>query len=193
MVGVLSLTIVLAQLGVMGRAGDDWSQYDRRAVRVMRVLDGGTLIIRLAGGSEARVRLVGIGAPAVAAAADCAFWGLESRLALASRVEGREVVLRLEPTQTRTADGSLLAHVYLSDTEHVNVELLRAGSAYADRPSPHALSAHFEQAENEARVKRRGLWKDVTEPQMPPWRQEWLRDLRETRAVERRWRPATRP
>ena len=190
--GVLALTIVLSQTGVVGRAGDDWSRYERRAVRVVRVLNGGTLLVRSTGGSETALQLVGVDAPG-AAATNPDYWGAESRLELAARVEGREATLRLEATQTRSAEGSLLAHVYLNDTEHVNLELLRAGSAYADRRSPHALSAQFEQAENEARGKRRGLWKNVTESQMPAWRQNWLRDLREKRAAERRPLPASRP
>ncbi len=43
------------------------------------------------------------------------------------------------------------------------------------------MKPQFEQAENEARKKGRGLWSDVTEKQMPPWRQKWLAKQRDER------------
>jgi endonuclease YncB( thermonuclease family) len=36
------------------------------------------------------------------------------------------------------------------------------------------MRSQFERAESEARKAGRGLWKDVTEDEMPPWRRDWL-------------------
>jgi endonuclease YncB( thermonuclease family) len=100
---------------------------------------------------------------------------------LAARAEGKDVTLRIGPTQTRAADGALLAYVYAPDADGLNLGLIRDGHAYADRRRPHAWAQQFEQAETDARLKRRGLWRTVTEPQMPPWRQDWLDRQRQRR------------
>ena len=48
-----------------------------------------------------------------------------------------------------------------------------------------ALDAgQFERAESEARKARRGLWKDVKEDQMPPWRRDWLARQRQPVLVQ---------
>lgn len=105
-----------------------------------------------------------------------------SRAWLVMHAEGKDVTLRLEPTQTRTAEGALLAYVYLSTTENVNIDAVKQGAAYADPRTPHSLSKQFEQAEAEARKKHIGLWKGVTDDTLPAWRKEWLAHLRQQRA-----------
>ena len=77
------------------------------------------------------------------------------------------MTVRLDATQTRDKYRRLLAYLYLDDTENVNLALVRDGHAYAHRMYPHAQRRQFEQAEDEARGKGRGLWAEVTEPQMP--------------------------
>ena len=103
-----------------------------------------------------------------------------------SRLAGAEIVdpalQRLEPTQTRDKYRRLLAYLYVSDNENLNLSLVHDGQAYADRRFPHTLKPQFEQEENDARTKKRGLWKEVTESQMPAWRQKWLAQLQAGRA-----------
>jgi hypothetical protein len=48
----------------------------------------------------------------------------------------------------------------------------------------------FDQEEAEARRKARGLWDSLQESQMPPWRQQWLYEVRRNKAANQR-RPAT--
>jgi endonuclease YncB( thermonuclease family) len=60
----------------------------------------------------------------------------------------------------------------------LNFDMIRDAQAFADRRVKCSMLGHFEQAENEARKKKRGIWKDLTEDQMPPWRREWLKTWR---------------
>ena len=83
----------------------------------------------------------------------------------------KPVTLRLDATQTRDKYRRLLAYVYVGDAENVNLALVRDGHAYAHRVFTHSLRRQFEQAEDEVRRKGTGLWADVTDEQMPAWRQ----------------------
>ena len=182
MVGV---TTLLDRVGVFGYRGDDWGAFDRRDAVVTHVIDGDTITVRAeSDGTEARVRLLGIDAPEMTdddGAPGPAHWAAESTGSLRAVLEGRTVTLRLDATDTRDKYGRLLAYVYVGDGDNVNLALVRDGHAYAHRMFPHALRRQFEQAEDEARGKGRGLWAGVAEPQMPAWRQRWLAERRQAR------------
>jgi micrococcal nuclease len=123
------------------------------------------------------VRLLGLDAPELHSSEDRGrpdFWAHESRRYTVARAHGKTVTLRLEPTETRDRYRRLLAYVYVGDSQNLNLDLVRDGHAYADRRFRHSMRAQFERAENESRRAKRGLWKDVTEPQMPPWRRDWI-------------------
>ena len=184
--GLLLASVFAAHAGLLGRAGDDWATFDRASFDVVAVVEGDLLTVRPAGGAgETRVRLVGVDAPDPPG-----YWSAEATQHLTQQAPGKRVTLRLEPTQTRAADGSLLAYVYPDDGPSLNLLMVRDGHAYADRRTAHSLQSVFDQEESEARRKGRGLWKSVQENQMPPWRQQWLRELREKKAANQR-RPAT--
>jgi endonuclease YncB( thermonuclease family) len=183
---LLLASVFMAQAGLLGRSGDDWAAFDRGSVEVVAVIEGDLLTVRpTGGGRETRVRLVGIDAPDAPG-----HWAAESKQHLIELALGKRMTLRLEPTQTRAADGSLLAYVHPDDGPSLNLLMVRDGHAYADRRSVHTLQSVFDQEETDARRKGRGLWKSVEEHQMPAWRQQWLRELREKKAANQR-RPAT--
>ena len=175
---LLALTAVLDRAGVFRYPGADWRAFDQKPFIVTHVADGDTITVRpAAGGPETRVRLLGIDAPELHSRDDnnrADFWADESRRYAAARAAGKTVTLRLEPTETRDRYRRLLAYVYVDDSHNLNLDLVRDGHAYADRRFHHSMRAQFERAENESRKARRGLWKEVTDPQMPPWRREWL-------------------
>src|SRR4051794_38145437 len=171
---LLGLTVMLSHAGLLGRGEDDWSRLDRRHVHVIRAIDGNTLLVQTPLGNEVRVRLVGVAAPD-----DGQYGSAEARQALASRAEGKDVLLRLEPTQARDAGGAVLALVYPADADDLNIDLIREGHAYADRRGAYSMQPQFEQAEGEARQRKRGLWKGITDERMPQWRREWLEVQRE--------------
>ena len=89
------------------------------------------------------------------------YWGDRATEYMRARALNRPVTLRLESTQTRDRYKRLLAYVYLSDTDCLNLDVIRDGQAYADRRFRHTFRPQFEMAEAEARKKKRGLWKDL--------------------------------
>ncbi len=177
---VFTVLVVLALSVFAGRwgrpSGDDWAIYDRQSFIVTHVVDGDTIdVAAKPGGTPTRVRLLGVDAPEMSGEGGAPeYWAAAAAKYALARSDKKSVTLKLEPTQTRDRYGRLLAYVHLSDAETLNLALVRDGQAYADRRFRHTLRAQFEQAENGARQKSTGLWKDVRESQMPAWRQRWL-------------------
>lgn len=178
---LLAVSVVLDRIGTFRYRGDDWAAYDKHSVICTRVVDGDTIHVRLSTlGKDETVRLLGIDAPEIShnAKERPAHFGPEATHRLETLIEGKPVTLRLDATQTRDKYHRLLAYVHAGDAENVNLELVREGYAYAHRIYPHSLQRQFEQAEDDARGKHRGLWADVSEQQMPEWRQHWLSNRR---------------
>ncbi len=161
--------IAFDHVGLMGGTGNDWSQFDKRLFPVARVISGDEIIVR-ANDRDVIVRLLGIDAP------DAGLAGHVEAVAYAQRrLAGHTVTLRLEPTQTRDAAGELLAYVFVTDGDDLNLDMIHDAKAYADRRVKHTLSGPFEQAESEARKKSRGLWDGLRDDEQPVWRREWLK------------------
>jgi micrococcal nuclease len=173
---LLILAAAADHAGVLGSRGSDWDEFDRKSFLVTRVADGDTITVRSPSG-ETRIRLLGVDAPELRSKGSSTpdHWAERSATYARGRSEGKFVTLKLDSTQTRDRYQRLLAYVYLSDTDCLNLALVRDGQAYADRRFNHTYRAQYEMAENEARKKKRGLWKDLTVEQMPAWRREWLK------------------
>ncbi len=180
---VLAVAAAMDRAGMFGHPGDDWRTFDQRKYVVTRAIDGDTVRIRpVDGGEETRVRLLGIDAPETARDGNPAnHWAEQSRDYMIARAEGKTVIVRLEPIGVRDRYGRLLAYLFLSENDNLNLALVRDGQAYADRRFDHSLRSQFELAESEARKKGRGLWAEVTFEQQPRWRQAWLRENRSYR------------
>jgi len=174
---LFGLFVILDHRGCFRYRGDDWTTFDKQPATVTQVVDGDTVQTESSSRVHETVRLLGIDAPD----APDGYWSRESTQALAERVEGKSVTLRLDSTQTRDAQGHLLAYLYRGDADNLNIELVREGHAYAQRSEIHSMVRQFEQAEDEARGKRRGLWAEVRDDQQPAWRQRWLADRRARR------------
>ena len=159
----LILFITLSALGVsvllthwgQGGDGDDWARFDRHRATVVSVSLDGSLGVQLAGeAGQTPVRLLGIAmprahrllrrrpTPAGSWHCDPGGWAANSPS-------------RLEPLQTRSADGELLAYLYISDTDNLNLDMVKDGYVYAERRSPYSLRCPFDQAESDARKKKR--------------------------------------
>jgi micrococcal nuclease len=174
------LFALLALLGVsvyVGRpSGDDWAIYDKQEFVVTHVIDGDTIEVAAhPGATPTRVRLLGVDAPEMRGDDGAPeYWADASTKYARARSNKKTVTLRLEPTHTRDKYRRLLAYVYLSDNETLNLALVREGQAYADRRFKHTSKSEYEQVENAARKKGTGLWKEVQTAQMPAWRRQWL-------------------
>ena len=150
-VAVAAVTIAVDH----ARPGDDWSRYDHRTVAVVAVPAGDTLQL----GDGTRVRFIGVADPVPAAAP----W-------LAAHPV---VTLLLPAAGSRDADGCLRAYAFDGEA-CLNVELVHAGLAYAERRSADVMGGLIDPAEADARRKGRGLWAGLRVDQQPPWRRAWL-------------------
>ena len=88
------------------------------------------------------------------------------------------MTLKLELTQTRNRDGHLLGYLFVTDADNLNLDMIHDGQAFSDRRIKHTFRSVFDQTENDARIKKRGMWKEMTDDQQPVWRREWLKNLK---------------
>jgi len=130
------------------------------SARVVRVVDGDTVVARLAGGRVERVRYIGMDTPEdvrPGVAVQC--YSLRAAAQNRRLVAGREVTLRFD-RERRDRYGRLLAYVIRrSDGLFVNARLVQDGAAraYPFRPNT-AHASLFAALERRARRAGRGLW-----------------------------------
>jgi endonuclease YncB( thermonuclease family) len=143
---------------------------------VVKVVDGDTLHLGTPdlGGDSTKVRLLGIDAPEMGSNRSARMYFAEEATALARRMAlGKEVRVYLdERAGSRDRYQRLLAYIELPDGKFLNEELLSEGCVYADRRFKHGYYQKYLQLEAGARALGKGLWKNVTPEQMPPWLQK---------------------
>ena len=162
-IAFMTIALLITSMAI-GHRSDDWSRYDHQTVRVVGIIRGDSLRIESNNGMKDTIKLPGIDA---VDSADQ--W-------LAANVTGKQVTLLLESPQTRDAEGRLRAFAFL-DNQNLNVELVKAGLAYADRREKTEMDSLIDSAESDARKKKQGLWATIKTGQMPAWRQAWLKSL----------------
>ena len=130
--------------------------------RIIEVYDGDTATLLTQENVKYRVRFFGIDAPEAAQKS-----GTDSRDALREKILGKEVVV-----QVAAADryGRAVGKVLLGG-RYINREMVEEGLAWYYHDYA-AGEYDLAEAENSARGRRLGLWKDPS-PQ-PPW--EWRRE-----------------
>ncbi len=130
---------------------------DAQEGRVVRVVDGDTVHVRLASGRE-RVRLIGVDTPEVTGSRrEC--WGARASAATRRLLAGRRVRLRTD-VEERDRFGRLLAYVERSaDGLDAGAELLRRGHADVLEVAPNLRRAgRYARLARAARRAGRGLW-----------------------------------
>jgi micrococcal nuclease len=158
------VTVALAALSA--GCGQDPSRVrepgDAGESRVVRVTDGDTIVVRR-GGTDDRVRLLGIDTPEVRGPfTDEECFGPEaSRRMRMLAAPGTTVRLEIDPTQDeRDRNGRLLAYVSLPG-EPVSLNERMVADGYARKyvvGRPFLLAGRFGDREKAARQARRGLW-----------------------------------
>ncbi|WP_419581433.1 thermonuclease family protein [Stieleria magnilauensis] len=123
---------------------------------VSRVMDGDTVKLTQAGGTELTIRLEGIDAPEKAQR-----FGSESTQWLADATEG-EAVRVVASGNDRY--GRTLAHLYVGD-RWLNRELVASGLAW--HYVKYNQDTRLATAQNEARANRLGIWQDAR--RVAPW------------------------
>jgi micrococcal nuclease len=154
------LAALLAAVVIVLRAGDAETIPPSQAT-VMRIVDGDTIVVRLASGTEERVRYIGIDTPeSVKPGTPVQCFAKEASAANAKLVEGRRVRL-VRDVSERDRYGRLLAYVYRADDDlFVNERLVRDGYAVAKEYRPDTRFAdRFAAVMADAKKALRGLWR----------------------------------
>jgi micrococcal nuclease len=129
------------------------------AARVVRVVDGDTVVVRT-GGHEERVRYIGVDTPeSVKPGTPVQCFAKAASAANKRLIEGREVRL-VRDAEARDRYGRTLAYVYRSsDGLFVNAELVRRGYAKPLTIPPNVAHAvELRRLAATARRAGRGLW-----------------------------------
>jgi micrococcal nuclease len=152
-------------LVVLLAAGYGWARRDEdggassRTARVLRVVDGDTILVAT-GGRQERVRYIGVDTPETVkphTAVQC--FGKRASAANHRLVDGRTVRL-VADAEARDRYGRLLAYVYRAgDGQFVNEALIRGGYATTLTIAPNVRFAdRFAALARQARTAGRGLW-----------------------------------
>ena len=152
------VVVTLAATSVLGW----WFGDQRRAAdtpyRVVQVLDGDTIVVRRAGGSDETIRLLGVDTPEThhpRKPVQC--YGPEAAAYTTSRLFGQVVQLE-DDVERHDVYGRRLAYVYL-DGHNYERELLQQGYARLLVIEPnHAHARAMLDDELNARTHRVGLW-----------------------------------
>lgn len=133
--------------------------------RVVKVTDGDTINVLVAGNILHKVRLTSIDAPERGQA-----YGRKSKEYLADMVAGKQVVVESEKQDRYGRD---LGKVILNGKD-INLEQVKAGMAwwyrYYKKEQPRADQMAYEAAEDSAKANRLGLWTDPSPIKPYEWR-----------------------
>lgn len=132
--------------------------------RVMRVVDGDTVDVRLDGRVE-RVRLIGINTPeSVDPRRPVECFGVEAAANAHAMLDGQVALLEADPSQgDRDPNGRLLRYLWLADGRLVNLEQIAQGYAFEyTYAAPYRYQDQFRAAERAARAAEAGLWSPAT-------------------------------
>lgn len=127
---------------------------------VVRISDGDTLTCALKNSKKLTVRLVGIDAPEKAQP-----FGNKSRQLLVNLAHKRDVVLEIQGYDRYKR---VLATVYNKENQNVNLIMVKKGMAWAYQRNK--KNSPYWMAEQQARRKRIGLWKDPNPILPADWR-----------------------
>lgn len=142
---------------------DDLAAYQGVRVKVVRVIDGDTFDVNLPDAlndrKTTRVRLWGLDCPEMPNRdREGEPFAQEATAFAREMLDGRFVILRLEPHRERGTFGRVLAHVEVEGQGSLNLALLIAGLAEADERWSHSLLKRYARAEREAREEGAGMW-----------------------------------
>jgi micrococcal nuclease len=128
---------------------------------VSRVVDGDTIAV-VTGGTEVKVRLIGINEPeSVDPRRPVECMGKEASGVLKDKLEGKNIRMESDPSQgTYDKYKRLLRYVYVgSSTVSVNEEMISEGYAYEyTYDEPYKYQTQFKEKEEKAKKENIGLW-----------------------------------
>jgi endonuclease YncB( thermonuclease family) len=131
----------------------------RQSARVVEVVDGDTVRVRLSSGAVRSVRMIGIDTPEVYGGVECG--GPEASESLDGLLpEGRRVTLVSDPTQDRKDRYDRLLRYVVKSGRDMNRVQLRRGWArvYVYGGNPFERVGSYRDARDAARAGDRGIW-----------------------------------
>ncbi|MDD5759886.1 MAG: thermonuclease family protein [Desulfobulbaceae bacterium] len=137
---------------------------------VTHVVDGDTFDVDLNGKTE-RIRMIGVDTPeTVDPRKPVQCFGKEASDKMKELIAGKRVVLEADPTQgERDKYGRLLRYPFLPDGTNVGLYLIQEGYAHEYTYNlPYKYQQIFKDAENAARIAKKGLWADNACPIATP-------------------------
>jgi micrococcal nuclease len=136
---------------------------------VLRVVDGDTLQVRIAGRAE-KVRLIGVDTPeSVDPRRPVQYFGKEAAEFTRGLAAGRTVTLQGEQgAPGRDKYNRLLRYVFLPDGRLLNAEIIRQGYGHAYLRYPFSRMEEFRAHERRARAQGLGLWAAGARPAVAP-------------------------
>lgn len=129
---------------------------------VIKVVDGDTLSINVNGKSKT-LRLIGLDTPeTVDPRKPVQCFGVEASNKAKEILTGQSVRIEQDPTQGELDKyGRLLVYVFLKDGTNFNKKMIADGYGYEYTYNlPYKYQKEFKQAEDTARIEKRGLWAD---------------------------------
>ena len=141
--------------------GGDTKEQVKQSARVIRVIDGDTIEVRLSTGGSRDVRLIGIDTPEVYGGTECG--GPEASESLKKILpQGTRVTLYSDPSQDlKDRYGRILRYVHKAATgKDVNRQQVYKGWAtvYVYNNNPFSRTANYRKAGFSARGAARGIW-----------------------------------
>ena len=133
-------------------------------VQVVGVHDGDTLTGLTAEKEQVKIRMDAIDAPELKQP-----FGQAAKKALSDKVFGKQVTVT---TNKKDRYGRTVGHVLLGKRD-INLEMLEEGMAWHYRQ--YSKNKRLQQAEDEARAKKKGLWSDPNPA--APW--DWRKSEKE--------------
>lgn len=131
----------------------------RHTAKVLKVIDGDTIDVKIIKGSKKRIRLIGIDTPEVYGGTDC--WGPQASTWLKKRLpRGTRVQLTSDPSQDlEDRYNRLLRYVHKGGTD-MNKAQVRAGNAkvYVYDNDPFQRTKAYKSAQSKAKRANAGLW-----------------------------------
>lgn len=129
----------------------------RRLYPVKSVYDGDTIILE----NNQRIRLLGVNTPEIESRHRPGEpGGVAARTWLHSQIENRQVYLEYDQEKKDKYDRQL-AHVFLPDGTHLNLELLKQGLAFMSIVPPNLRYAEaFSRAQQQAEKQALGIWRE---------------------------------
>ncbi len=153
----------------------DIQKYHQKTFTVIYVVDGDTLDIDIPDGKydKTRIRLWGVDTPETKSEKyGVMYFGPQAAEFTTKVTLGKQVTVYLDSARTRGKYGRLLAYVKLADGEFLNEVLITEGYGYADLRFSHSFYNKYKQLQASAHRNKKGLWKNVTQDQLPEWLQE---------------------